>query len=135
MSGAHSFHEMVKHLPDRLSKQMAENLSVPIAFVCLLHLANEKVCIVIFTARKRSLWKGNVFTRVCHSVHRADTPLPAQCMLGYTPWPSACWDTPPCMPGYDQQAGGTHPTGMHSCGIYCWFFKDQVFHLGSITKL
>ena len=47
MTSAHSFHEMVKHLPDRLSKQMAENLSVPIAFVCLLHLANEKVCIVI----------------------------------------------------------------------------------------
>ena len=28
-----------------------------------------------------------------------------------------CADTPPaqCMLGYDQQAGGTHPTGMHSC--------------------
>ena len=40
-----------------------------------------------------------------------------------TPWadippPSACWDTPPtaqCMLGYGQQAGCTHPTGMHSC--------------------
>ena len=37
-------------------------------------------------------------------------------------WPIACWDTPPgrhppvqCMLGYIQQAGGTHPTGMHSC--------------------
>ena len=45
-------------------------------------------------------------------------------MLGYTPprqtppdadTPQA--DTPPaqCMLGYGQQAGGTHPTGMHSC--------------------
>ena len=65
--------------------------------------------------------------------------LPAQCMLGYTrnpSLPSACWDTPPpsacwdthppaqcmlgytptqCMLGYGQQAGGMHPTGMHSC--------------------
>ena len=38
------------------------------------------------------------------------TPYP----LGrYTPWAG----TPPgqCMLGYGQQAGGTHPTGMHSC--------------------
>ena len=44
-------------------------------------------------------------------------------ILGYThPLPSACWDTPlpvQCMLGYGQQAGGTHPTGMHSC--YQWF--------------
>ena len=46
VSGSHSFHEMVKILPSKLPKQLAENLSVPIAFVCLLHLANEKVCIV-----------------------------------------------------------------------------------------
>ena len=61
------------------------------------------------------LQKGNVFTSVCQSfclqggclpqfIHHhpwADTP-PAQCMLGYTPYPvhagihplpSACWDT------------------------------------------
>ena len=53
--------------------------------------------------------------------------------MGRHPLPSACWDThttlpfpvhagihPPvqCMLGYDQQAGGTHPTGMHSCFSY-----------------
>ena len=45
------------------------------------------------------------------SVHKGGC-LP-QCMLGYTP-PG---QTPPaqCMLGYGQQAGGTHPTGMHSC--------------------
>ena len=43
---------------------------------------------------------------------RADTPQ------ADTPLPNACWDTHPamqCMLGYDQQAGGTHSTGMHSC--------------------
>ena len=39
----HSFQKMVEVLPSKLSKTMASNLSVPIAFVCLLHLANEKV--------------------------------------------------------------------------------------------
>ena len=82
---------------------------------------------------------------VCHTHTprpEADTPRAGtsdQCMLGYTPpypvhagihtlLPSAFWDTPPaqcmlgntpipaqCMLGYSQQAGGTHPTGMHSC--------------------
>ena len=34
---------------------------------------------------------------------------PAHCMLGYTPSPGQC------MMEYCQKAGGTHPTGMHSC--------------------
>ena len=56
-----------------------------------------------------------------HPVHAGIHP-PAQCMLGYTPpLPSAYCDThtPPvqCMLGYGQQAGSTHPTGMHSCFI------------------
>ena len=33
-------------------------------------------------------------------------------MLGYTPLPPA-----QCMLGYGQQAGDTHPTGMHSCNL------------------
>ena len=87
------------------------------------------------------LWSGGVY----HTHTRADTPWvdtplpsacwdthpPSQCMLGYThpcqvhagihtPLPSACWNKPPtqCMLGYGQQAGGTHPTGMHSCLKY-----------------
>ena len=55
---------------------------------------------------------------------------PAQCMLGYSTLPSACWDTHPpaqCMLGYTPPAvtaaDSTHPTGMHSCftnklGVY-----------------
>ena len=37
------FTSLLSELPNRVSGQMAENLSVPITFVCLLHLANEKV--------------------------------------------------------------------------------------------
>ena len=44
---------------------------------------------------------------------RAGTP-PAR----YTPWQ--------CMLGYGHQAGGTHPTGMHSCFIYIILFKVVV---------
>ena len=67
-------------------------------------------------------WQGNVFTGICHSVHRgrgcvADTPS-GQTPLGRHPpgthtLPSACWDTPP--PRAATAANGTHPTGMHSC--------------------
>ena len=79
--------------------------------------------------------EGYVFTSVClstgrvsasgpggvSSTHTPEQTLPpgrhhhplgrhptAQCILGYTP--PAQW-----MLGYGQQAGGTHPTGMHSC--------------------
>ena len=92
----------------------------------------------IVTARKRSLGQGNIFTPVCHSVHRGGG-LP-QCMLGYHPLgPCTPLDhTPPgtmhpldhappgpCTPSdaehaerYGQYAGGTHPTGMQSCCIF-----------------
>ena len=71
----------------------------------------------IFTARKRGLRRLCFYT--CLSVH------------GGGVCPSACWDIPPTpTPGtrgrhpppgavhagrYGQQAGGTHPTGMHTC--------------------
>ena len=41
--GTHTFQALLNTLPEKVSKHMAKNLSVPIAFVCLLHLANEKV--------------------------------------------------------------------------------------------
>ena len=40
-----NFTELYHTIPNKISKHMAKNLSVPIAFVCLLHLANEKVWI------------------------------------------------------------------------------------------
>ena len=38
-----SFRALCCSLPGRVSRSMAENASVPICFVCLLHLANERV--------------------------------------------------------------------------------------------
>ena len=85
----------------------------------------------IFTARKRSL-RRFCFHR-CLSVDRgvSASRLPPPGRHLHSPWadtrpvharihplPSACWDIHPpvqCMLGYGQQAGGTHPTGMHSC--------------------
>ena len=74
--------------------------------------------------------QGNVFTPVCHSVHRvsvsgpggsatslrADTPQGRK-PLGRPPRQTPPGQTPPAqsMLGYGQQAIGTHPTGMHSC--------------------
>ena len=97
------------------------------------------------------LRQGNVFTRVCHSVHGggADTnevfegyvltrvclstgvsaplhagihPPPWQTPL-VSPYPPGRHPLAQCMLGYGQQAGGTHPTGMQSC--VCIFFNIQ----------
>ena len=86
----------------------------------------------------KKLRQGNVFTPVCHSV------LPP---LGRHPLPSACWIHPPaqCMLGYSQQAGGTHPIGIHSCLVYSlrlinlrceWTLKDptQIYASVPITR-
>ena len=102
-------------------------------------------CERIFTSRKRSLGQGNIFTPVCHSVPRGDASswgvLPPRCLLpgGASSWggvlpprgcassrgllpPGGCfllggaWWSPP--PPTATAAGGTHPTGMHSCMIY-----------------
>jgi len=43
MKGQITFQKLLDDLPEKVSGQTAKNLSVPIAFVCLLHLANEKV--------------------------------------------------------------------------------------------
>lgn len=42
MAGQRHFSELVARVPSKVPASMAQNLSVPIMFVCLLHLANEK---------------------------------------------------------------------------------------------
>ena len=105
----------------------------------LAHLAgNEKRIVRDFYRLQRSCGQGNIFTPVCHSVHRGGLP---QCMLGYPPpdqtppEQTPPWDKTPIpdqtplgpdtprdqtSPGkqilaYRLRAAGTHPTGMHSC--------------------
>ena len=53
----------------------------------------------IITARKRSLGPGNMFTGVCLSTGGGGVHGPGGCMV----------------PPTATAAGGTHPTGMHSC--------------------
>ena len=87
------------------------------------------------------LRQGNVFTPVCHSVHRGECLhlVRGTCPLGRHPpgqtpsradgrHPPSLGRHPPaqcmlgythlptqCMLGYGQQVGSAHPTGMHSC--------------------
>jgi len=37
-----AFADVIAELPSKVPKKVAQELSVPLAFVCLLHLANEK---------------------------------------------------------------------------------------------
>ena len=65
----------------------------------------------------------NVFTSMCLSFcSRGDWSLPLPSMHHSSQYQGFCLlgvcikaDPSPSPPGYGQQAGGTHPTGMHSC--------------------
>ena len=77
----------------------------------------ENVCLVEFSSNIQSWWcsqllpfatnlrQGNVFTPICHSVHRGGVCL------------SACWDTPPRHP---PPTGQTKPLGRHPLGRPHW---------------
>ena len=68
-------------------------------------------CILVTTPPPK-LQEGNVFTPVSHSVHGGGVCLWVQ---GATR-PTTLWaDTPPPQIETTIEAGGTHPTGMHSC--------------------
>ena len=69
----------------------------------------------IFLRPANEVYEGYVFTSVCLSTGGMSAPLHA----GIHPQDqrqTPPGQTPPaqCMLGYGQQAGGTHPTGMHS---------------------
>ena len=82
---------------------------------------------------QRSCGQGNIFTPVCHSVHRegsasvhggippppsgADTPPGTKHPPGADPPPPTGPSTPlgKQTPAYGLRAAGTHPTGMHTC--------------------
>ena len=90
-------------------------------------LKQAKCPILLFTARKRSLWRL-CFHR-CLSVHRwgvchwsggvCHTPW-ADTHPGQTPRPPGRHPPPADTTGYGQQVGGMHPTRMHSCLQQKW---------------
>ena len=117
--------------------------------------------VVTFLPPANEVCEGCVFTRVCHSVHGggtwAGTPqvgtLPGQVhppgqvdprqvpLLAGTPqqvhppgrYPLGRYTPrPQCMLGYGQQAGGTHPTGMHYC--YC-LYRTKILLLDESFKV
>ena len=118
----------------------------------LIHVFSQ--LLVLITTRKRSLGQGNVFTPMCHSVHRVRSPSGGSesrrsasggvvlypggstsrgsesggvCIRGGGSVSRGVYIQGGLHPGglsrlppsdtmrYSQQAGGTHPTGMHSC--------------------
>ena len=75
-----------------------------------------------FYRSQTKLREGNVFTPVCHSVYMGGLPSHNAMGLAYPPPPNRTPrnQTPPRQDTdnttrYGQQAGGTHPTGMHTC--------------------
>ena len=108
---------------------------------------------------KRSFGQGNIFTPVCHSVHRggvparhtppAGTPPPGRHTPPgqvHPPWqvhPPGRY-TPPGQvhpppreqqtPEYGQRSAGTHPTGMHSCSLPCRYVSEGHTTYLSISK-
>ena len=92
--------------PQRIPRDADNEWTVHILLECML-----------VTTRKRSLGQGNIFTSLCHSVHKGGG-VPGQ----VPPSPGQVHHPPRYTPPgavhagrYGQQAGGTHPTGMHSC--------------------
>ena len=137
----HGYQSVYSH---DVNAAMTSHLALQVSGLCTHSLppANE-VC------------EGYVFTRVCHSVHRGVCPIACwDASLGPEadrpppldqrqppgseadpPGPEA--GTPPrdqrqIPPGavhagrYGQQAGGTHPTGMHSCCDYFYTTKNRL---------
>ena len=94
------------------------------------------VIITVITARKRNLGQRNVFTPVCHSVHREEM-YPSMQWAGSVysrmQWGRGCvWPevwTRGVWSGvhlhYGQQAGGMHPTRMLSCVLRIMFLQQQ----------
>ena len=72
---------------------------------------------------QRSCGQGNIFTPVCHSVHRGGLPGRTPPARENLPLPGRTHPRtrPPRKQtaAYDQQAASTHPTGMHSCCHHC----------------
>ena len=83
--------------------------------------------VLSFLPSTTKLQQGNVFTCVCHSVHKAGGVCLSACWDTHPPWADTpqCADTPVGRHPPQQTAtatGSMHPTGIHSCcylKIFC----------------
>ena len=81
--------------------------------LCIKHIG-------IITARKQSLRQGNMFTPVCHSVHRGEVPGP-----GEVSGPGGC-----LVPGGSGPGGGClveTPLDGYCCGRYASYWNAFLF--------
>ena len=102
--------------------------------MCLLILTSVvyESLATIFTARRRSLGQGNVFTGVCLST--GGLPIPPHWMQTKPPQRQTPWmQTFP--PVYGQQAGGTHPTGMQTCQLCASVCSPEPPYIFTIRRL
>ena len=96
-------------------------LLIGVALVCLMYYCYFDTHLLL----SAKLRKGNVFKPVCHSVHRGVCvvgDVHSREMAGGVRGPAgACVVGGACVAvEMATAAGGTHPTGMHSC-IYLLF--------------
>ena len=85
-----------------------------------LHLS-----VILFTGE--STWAGTHPSR--YTPPRAGTPPWAGTPPPAGTLPQHLHPPQQCMLGYGQQAGITHPTGMHSCNIYKCFNSDFLSYI------
>ena len=120
--------------------------------VCVCVFSTDVSCVAktkYFWRRQRflpsatKLGQGYIFTDVCHSVNRGVLPPGGACSGGCLFWGGACslggWVPVPwgfCSggtwwrpPRTATAAGGTHPTGKHSCFLYFLSSSPKIRHL------
>ena len=83
----------------------------------------QKNCSILYTFKNLCqksfillpLRQGNVFTPVCHSVHRGGGVCPSACWDTHTPWADTPRQTPPGQTPLSGQTPllGRHPPGRH----------------------
>ena len=106
---------------------------------------------ILVTARKRSFGQGNVFTLVCHSVHRgrgsAQPPRMQTPWIGQTPWmqtPHGWADPPGCRPpglgrppslDADPPGVGQTPPIQSTSGRYASYWNTYLYCDEFVKKL
>ena len=83
---------------------------------------------VIFTVRKRSCGKGNIFTSVCQEFYPGGV---SEHVLGQTP----PWADQPPAQQMATAADGMHPTGMHSCNVHYSSMHSNRMHTSRLLTI
>ena len=109
-----------KTLPTNIPKEVFSTVFFP-QHELVQEVVSSLLCKKFYVALlppAKEVCKRYVFTPVCHSVHGGGGCLPQSCSDTPPPGSRPLWEqTPPCVVQAGrcrQQAGGKHPTGMHT---------------------